>query len=124
MQLEKIGMAEDATVGFLKRQNLPSCFAGEFEPDQRASSRPERNLEGDSDQGLESQSESRSEKGQCKASAILEVSKFTTSAHREANTESGVKPAVWPWRLAQYALSRLVPSMRPVRWDKRSLRFQ
>jgi hypothetical protein len=25
MQLEKMGMAEDATVGFLKRQNLPSC---------------------------------------------------------------------------------------------------
>jgi hypothetical protein len=28
IQLEKMGMAEDATVGFLKRQNLPSCFAG------------------------------------------------------------------------------------------------
>jgi hypothetical protein len=25
MQVEKMGMAEDATVGFLKRQNLPSC---------------------------------------------------------------------------------------------------
>jgi hypothetical protein len=25
MQLEKMGMAEDSTAGFLKRQNLPSC---------------------------------------------------------------------------------------------------
>jgi len=25
MQVEKMCMAEDATVGFLKRQNLPSC---------------------------------------------------------------------------------------------------
>jgi len=47
MQLDKMAMAEDATVVFLKRQNLPSCFAGEVEPDQRASFRPETNVAGD-----------------------------------------------------------------------------
>ena len=44
MQVEKMGMAEDATLGFLKRQNLPSCFEGEIESDQRASFRPETHL--------------------------------------------------------------------------------
>jgi hypothetical protein len=50
MQFEKMGMAEDATVGFLKRQNLPSCFAREVELDQLASIRREANLAGVSDQ--------------------------------------------------------------------------
>jgi hypothetical protein len=44
MQLEKRGMAEDATVGFLKRQNLPSCLAAEVEPDQPSSFMPEKHL--------------------------------------------------------------------------------
>ena len=50
MQLEKMVVAEDAMVGFLKRQNLPSCFIVEVEPDQRASLRTETNLASDSDQ--------------------------------------------------------------------------
>ena len=37
MQVEKMGMAEDATLGFLKRQNLPSCFEGEVKSDRQAS---------------------------------------------------------------------------------------
>ncbi|MCX6961778.1 MAG: hypothetical protein NTZ08_04935 [Verrucomicrobia bacterium] len=44
MQVEKMGMAEDATLGFLKRQNLPSCFEGEVKSDQRASLWPETHL--------------------------------------------------------------------------------
>jgi len=70
MQLEKMGMAEDATVGFLKRQKLPSCFAGEVEPDQLASIRLETNLAGDSEQRWEPHSARRSEQGKCEASAF------------------------------------------------------
>jgi len=44
MQLEKMGMAEDATVGFLKRQNLPSCFIVDVELNQSGSFRPETHL--------------------------------------------------------------------------------
>ena len=44
MQLEKMVVAEDAMVGFLKRQNLPSCFIVEVELNQSGSFGPETHL--------------------------------------------------------------------------------
>jgi hypothetical protein len=44
MQFQKMGVAEDAMVGFLKRQNLPSCFIVEVELNQSGSFGPETHL--------------------------------------------------------------------------------
>ena len=44
MQFQKMGVAEDAMVGFLKRQNLPSCLMVEVELNQSGSFGPETHL--------------------------------------------------------------------------------
>jgi hypothetical protein len=74
MQLEKMGMAEDATVGFLKRQNLPSCFAGEVDPDQRASLRPETHLRNPDVQGKRVRCKSQMRMGVPPVLALISVS--------------------------------------------------
>jgi hypothetical protein len=79
MQLEKMGMAEDATVGFLKRQKLPSCFAGEVEPDQLASIRLETNLAGDSEQRWELGRHDRGSRVNAKPAPFRSIKKWTTS---------------------------------------------
>ncbi len=69
-----------------------------------------------------SQGKGRPSKDSRATARVLPEERASAHTTFEKAGKISLKPEVWPWRLAQYAWSRLVPSKRPVRSDKRSLR--